>query len=55
MPSGWLIGGLCLASGLFCEVVTAKGFAEEEKLWYKYGMAAIGFIVTGGMIFTFIL
>ena len=55
MPSGFLLGGLCLASELFCGVVTAKGFAEEEKLWYEYGMAAIGFIVTGGMIFTFTL
>ena len=31
MPSSWLISGLCLATGVFCGVLSAKSFAEAKK------------------------
>lgn len=51
MPSGFLIAGLCLATGLFCGFVAAKSFAGAEKGWYKTALAATAFLVTGGVIF----
>lgn len=50
MPSGWLISGLCLAAGMFCWVVAAKEFAEEETRWWIKGGTALGFTVVGVML-----
>lgn len=53
MSSGLLMGGLCLAMGLFCGFEAAKGFAGAEKGWYKTALAATGFLVSGGVVFSF--
>ena len=45
MPSGWLISGLCLAGGVFCGALTAKGFAEARRGWWKNGGIAILFVM----------
>ncbi|WP_165068018.1 hypothetical protein [Desulfovibrio sp. ZJ200] len=47
MPSGWLIGGLCLAAGMFCGGAAAKEFAEAEKGGWRKGSIAILFIMLG--------
>jgi hypothetical protein len=55
MPSGWLMGGLCLATGLFCCVVAAKDFAASEKGWGKSALIMVGFLLAGAVIFSFSL
>lgn len=52
MPSGWLICGLCLATGVFCGVLTAKRFAEAKKAWRQICLIAIMLITMGGLLFT---
>ena len=51
MPSGWLISGLCLATGVFCGTLSAMSFAEAEKVWHKKGLIALFFLMLGGIIF----
>ena len=51
MPSGWLISGLCLAGGGFCGALTAKGFAEARRGWWKNGGIAVFFVMLGGLAF----
>ena len=51
MPSGWLISGLCLAVGVFCGVLSAKGFAEAKKGWRGMGLIAICTIVIATLLF----
>ena len=51
MPSGWLISGLCLATGVFCGTLSAMSFAEAEKVWHKKGVVALFFLMLGGIIF----
>ena len=51
MPSGWLISGLCLATGAFCGTLSAMSFAEAEKVWHKKGLVALFFLMLGGIIF----
>ena len=53
MPSGWLIGGLCLATGLFCGVVTAGNFAASETGWGKSLLVALAFLLAGAVIVSF--
>lgn len=50
MPSGCLIGGLCLATGLFCGFMTARRFAEAEKGWGKNLLVTLGFLLAGTVI-----
>lgn len=52
MPSGWLISGLCLAGGVFCGALTAKGFAEARRGWWKNGGIAILFVMLGTLLFS---
>ena len=52
MPSGWLISGLCLAAGVFCGALTAKGFAEAKRGWWKNGGIAVLFIMLGTLLFS---
>ena len=52
MPSGWLISGLCLAGGVFCWALTAKGFAEARRGWWKNGGIAILFVMLGTLLFS---
>ena len=52
MPSGWLISGLCLAAGVFCGALTAKGFAEDKRGWWKNGGIAVLFIMLGTLLFS---
>lgn len=51
MPSGCLISGLCLATGVFCGTLSAMSFAEAEKVWHKKGLVALFFLMLGGIIF----
>ena len=51
MPSGWLISGLCLATGVFCGTLSAMSFAEAEKVWHKKGLVALFCLMLGGIIF----
>ena len=51
MPSGWLISGLCLATGVFCGTLSAMSFAEAEKVWHKKGLVALFLLMLGGIIF----
>ena len=51
MPSGWLISGLRLATGVFCGTLSAMSFAEAEKVWHKKGLVALFFLMLGGIIF----
>ena len=55
MPSGWLISGLCLASGLFCGVLSAKSFVEEKKGIWKQGISALLLIFTGCSMFVYLI
>ena len=52
MPSGWLISGLCLAGGVVCGALTAKGFAEARRGWGKNGGIAILFVMLGTLLFS---
>lgn len=51
MPSSWLISGLCLATGVFCGVLSAKSFAEAKKRWRGMGLIAICAIMVGSLLF----
>ena len=51
MPSGWLLSGLCLAGGVICGALTAKGFAEARRGWWKNGGIAVFFVMLGGLAF----
>jgi hypothetical protein len=50
MPSGLIIGGLCLAVGIFLGVKAAKDFAEGGKGWRKSMLAALTLLLPGGII-----
>jgi hypothetical protein len=51
MPSGFLMGGLCLVAGLFSGFVAGNGFVEAESGWYKTALVAAAFLVSGGVLF----
>ncbi|MDR3211548.1 MAG: hypothetical protein LBU79_06495 [Planctomycetota bacterium] len=51
MPSGILMGGLCVAAGLFLSMCAAKEFAEEDKNWWKRMLATLALLVLGGAVF----
>jgi hypothetical protein len=51
MPSGLLMGGLCLGTRLLCGVVTARSFVGEEKGWYRSALVATVFLLTGAVSF----
>lgn len=55
MPSGLLIGGLCLATGLFFGFFVAREYAGGEKGWYKRLLLALAFLIAGGVIFSLAL
>jgi hypothetical protein len=52
MPSGVLMGGLCLAGGIFCGVCAAKEFSEGVKGWRKWMLMALTLLVSGGVVFS---
>ena len=55
MPSGWLISGLCLVAGVFLCTLSGKTFSIGGKGWWKTAALAMGFIMTGAVIFTLLL
>jgi hypothetical protein len=55
MPSGLLIGGLCLAAGLLFGFLSARDFATEAKGWYKGLLSALTFLMSGGFVFSLLL
>ena len=50
MPSGLIMGGLCLTGGILLGVRAAKDFAEGEKGWHKAMLAALALLLPGGVI-----
>ena len=55
MPSGWLISGLCLATGVFCGGVAAKELAEEKRKWWGKGIMAFGLMMVGVMLYIYLI
>lgn len=55
MPSGWLICGLSLVAGVFLCALSGKTFSVGGKGWWKTAALAMGFIMTGAVIFTLLL
>ena len=55
MPSGWLISGLFLSTSVFFFISATKTFAIGKKEWLKTGALAMGFIISGIVIFIFSL
>jgi hypothetical protein len=53
MPSGILMGGLCISGGIFLGVNAAKDFAEGGKRWRKVMCMALGLLVSGGTLTSF--
>jgi hypothetical protein len=53
MPSGILMGGLCLAGGVFLGIRAAQHFAGAEKGWCKSLLIALAFLAAGGVLFSF--
>jgi hypothetical protein len=53
MPSGLIMGGLCLAGGVLFGVRAAKDFAEGEKGWRKLMLATLALLLPGGIIVSF--
>jgi hypothetical protein len=51
MPSGILMGGLCLAGGGFLGIHAAKVFAEGKKGGCKPALAALVMLLAGGIVF----
>ena len=50
MPSGILMGALCLAGSLFLGVHAGREFAEEGKGWRKKALVALAMLVVGGIV-----
>jgi hypothetical protein len=50
IPSGLIMGGLCLMGGVLLGVRAAKNFAEEEKDWRKPMLAALVLLLLGGVV-----
>ena len=50
MPSGILIGALCLVGSLFLGVRAGREFAEEGKGWRKKALVALTMLVVGGVV-----
>ena len=53
MPSGFLMGGLCLAGGLFLGVYAVRQNIEEENGWWKTGVAALVMFSVGVVVALF--
>jgi hypothetical protein len=51
MPSGILMGGLCIAGGGFLGIHAAKAFAEGKKGGRKPALAALVMLLAGGVVF----
>jgi hypothetical protein len=49
MPSGLLMGGLCLGGGIFLGTYAAKEFSEGGKGWRKQILAALAMAIPGGI------
>ena len=50
VPSGILMGALCLAGSLFLGVHAGREFAEEGKGWRKKVAMALAMLVLGGIV-----
>ena len=51
MPVGVVMGGLCVAGGLFWGAMAAKEFANGQAEWKKWGLYAMGLLLPGGILF----
>jgi hypothetical protein len=51
MPSGILIGGLCLGGGIFLGAQAAREFSEGKKVWRKRMIAAVAMLIPGSVVF----
>jgi hypothetical protein len=55
MPSGIVMGGLCLAGGVFLGIHAAKDFSEGRSGWQKRMIVALVMLVPGGIVFSLAL
>jgi len=55
MPSGFLVGALCLAGSIFLAVYAGREFAVEGKGWWKKMLIALMMLAPSGTIFIFTL
>jgi uncharacterized membrane protein YedE/YeeE len=51
MPSGIIMGGLCIAGGGCIGTYAAKVFAEGKKDGHKPALAALVMLLAGGVVF----
>ena len=50
MPVGFPLAALCLCGGSVCGVIAARAFADMNRIWRKYLLAAGGCFISGGAI-----
>ena len=55
MPSGWLISGLCLATGVFYAAMTILSLAEGKISEWSKGVIALFFLIVGCLITLYLL
>ncbi|MDR3363262.1 MAG: hypothetical protein LBO64_10575 [Desulfovibrio sp.] len=55
MPSGILMGGLCLGGGVFLGAHAAREFSEGRIGWRKRMIAALVMLIPGGIVIGFAL
>ena len=55
MPSGLIMGGLCLTGGFFLGVRAAKDFAEGHSGWRKKLLMALAMLLPGGVVISLAL
>ncbi len=51
MPMGVILGALGLICGCICGVLSAKKYAQDDKLWRKYSAIACGTLSIGAVLF----
>lgn len=50
MPVGIIIGALCFCSGIFCGILAARDYSEDNAKWRKRLLVALGCLLPGGAI-----
>jgi hypothetical protein len=55
VPTGMVMGGLCVAGGIFLGACAAKEFSEGHSGWRKRMLTALAFLLPGAGVFSFAL
>ena len=53
MPVGIVLSALAVAGGILLGIVAGKEFSERQSGWGKHMMAALGCLLSGGVVFSF--